>query len=242
MKLLKLIALATSLLVTSSIVNAKEIDLTTASQGAGGGCYGMCGSLRVEAKVENLAYSKVVKVHYKVEDGEWLTGKLNYATSSDDNFEKWVYYTNTSGGPSAKIKFYLSYEVNGTTYYDNNNGHDYHSSENFSDYSLNEVALVSAAKGTGGGCYGLCADLTVDVQVQNIAYSKEVFIVYSVDGGEWNKSSFGKYEQSNEDGTEIWTIYLPYIFPTDLSVEFAVGYTVDGETYWDNNNGVNYIR
>jgi hypothetical protein len=77
------------------------------------------------------------------------------------------------------------------------------------------------------------------VVVENIAYEKNIQIVYSDDNwdsvhthpAEW----VGKVEGTDLDRFRFQT----YAF-INASVEFAFSYEVAGQTYWDNNGGANY--
>lgn len=91
---------------------------------------------------------------------------------------------------------------------------------------------------------------TGQVTLKNLAYAKQVEIVYTVDGWQTQRQAsaaysstfwYGAYSSAsnpNALGAEEWT------FGLDVSggstVEYAIAYTVDGQTYWDNNFGHNY--
>jgi hypothetical protein len=80
------------------------------------------------------------------------------------------------------------------------------------------------------------------IKVKNIAYDKQV-IAWYLDGTEW-KAQDASYLKSIEDGYEIWTFTLPakpwsrYNLPYQ---KFAIKYVVNGQEYWDNNNGNDYV-
>ncbi|NJO87516.1 MAG: hypothetical protein HC831_00090, partial [Chloroflexia bacterium] len=80
------------------------------------------------------------------------------------------------------------------------------------------------------------------IKVKSVAYDKQVIAWYE-DGGVW-KAQGASYLKSIEDGYEIWTFMLPakswsrYNLPYQ---KFAIKYVVNGQEYWDNNNGNDYV-
>jgi hypothetical protein len=74
----------------------------------------------------------------------------------------------------------------------------------------------------------------IRVKVQNIAFSKDVKAIYKTSTG-WDAKPLnwqGGYDNYDIFGTDP---SFPY------TEEFAVSYSVNGITYWDNNNGRNYV-
>ena len=87
-----------------------------------------------------------------------------------------------------------------------------------------------------------------EIELENIAYHKDVVIRYTVDGVNWqDKNAY--YKESLADNREIWgfsvtlgeTSYNSGNY-SGYNCEFAVKYTVNNQTYWDNNGGygINY--
>ncbi|MBQ4818754.1 carbohydrate-binding protein [Aquimarina sp. MMG016] len=76
------------------------------------------------------------------------------------------------------------------------------------------------------------------VKVKNLAYQKEVVIHQATYSGNWVDIPL-TYQQSIDNNEEIW---VGEVEPdTEIyNDEFVVKYTVDGQTYWDNNSGSNY--
>ncbi|WP_299219448.1 carbohydrate-binding protein [uncultured Aquimarina sp.] len=76
------------------------------------------------------------------------------------------------------------------------------------------------------------------VKVKNLAYQKEVAIHHATYNGNWVDIPL-TFEQAIENDEEIWVgeVTPDYEIYSD---EFVVKYTVNGETYWDNNSGKNY--
>lgn len=84
-----------------------------------------------------------------------------------------------------------------------------------------------------GGGIGTVQTTTVKTKVVNIAFEKEVAIRYRQSDGVWNEGtldwqgSFGDYDLF-EGGFNF------------VTHEFVVRYSVNGQTFWDNNGGGNY--
>lgn len=90
---------------------------------------------------------------------------------------------------------------------------------------------------------------TGTVVLRNLAYAKQVRIVYSTDGwrtvqtadGTYAGPTWGYYSATpnpNRFGLEQW--YFTLDLGSATTVEYAVSYTVAGVTYWDNNFTRNY--
>lgn len=77
----------------------------------------------------------------------------------------------------------------------------------------------------------------VTVLVDNLAYQKQVF-VHAKLGNVWKDLPLS-YNRSVSNNKEIWV--GKFLRPDQPSLEFAVKYLVNGKTYWDNNNGANYV-
>ncbi len=103
-------------------------------------------------------------------------------------------------------------------------------------YSADEVKLLGARSQQcfTSGCF-FDPNLTGEIQVQNIAYQKQVDVVYdSYSQTEWLAAS-ANYQGPASSGFEIWD------FQVFGNVEaFALSYEVNGLQYWDNNNGADY--
>ena len=84
------------------------------------------------------------------------------------------------------------------------------------------------------------------VRVANVAFDKQLAILYSVDG--WTtpgREVEASYLPGSNDGTTDRFAFVLEPPPRETTVagarlEFAVAYTAGGKTYWDNNAGSNY--
>ncbi|WP_128893824.1 carbohydrate-binding protein [Longirhabdus pacifica] len=79
--------------------------------------------------------------------------------------------------------------------------------------------------------------LTGSVEVNNFTYNKQVVIHYTTGNGQW-KDLYATYSAPAQNGYETWDFELD--INTNETVEFAVKYIANGQTFWDNNNGSNY--
>ncbi|XP_056462021.1 protein phosphatase 1 regulatory subunit 3D-like isoform X1 [Gadus chalcogrammus] len=98
----------------------------------------------------------------------------------------------------------------------------------------------------------VCSDagITGSVHVLNLAFEKEVTLAYSFTnwrshtntGALWVSSEVLKDgpEESETDVFHFWLPVPPFILQPGAVLEFAVCYKVNGRSYWDNNDGMNY--
>jgi len=207
-------------------------------------------------RVKNLAYDKKVSIYHELADGSWTNFPATYREPADNGYEIWnahIGWNTYSGGDySLADNFVVRYEVNGKVYWDNNNGQNYNMISHAGPILGNgvNVNLTSSAiynqYNTGHTVfYG-----TLDIR--NLAYNKTVKIVYSTDGWKTIKTAYASFSTAyypsysspiyapTSYGTEPWS------FSVDLGaqyskVEFAIAYKVNGQTYWDNNYGQNYV-
>lgn len=246
---LSLTALALLLLgAAATQAHAQEVALVEAAvtldaMTPGGYCPS-CYSLRGEVEVANLAYDKQVSVYYSKDGGPWQVAQAQYLRPSAAGHEIWRFVVGLGYSyPPPTVHFAVRYEVLGQVYWDNNTFQDYQVDADSPIFPAVPVRVASATKGGGLGCYGLCADLSVDIRVENIAYDKQVTLVYAVGGGPWSELE-ARYRQpvtGTGGGYELWRAYLPYIYPPSLPVEFAVRYRVAGQEHWDNADGYDYV-
>lgn len=199
--------------------------------------------------VKNLAYEKQVAIHVKDVSGQWVDLPASYAGPAEDGHEVWKVshqYANYPPHhvPTRDLEFVAKYTVNGQTYWDNNGGQNYFLAQHGGTL-LNgtHVLLNSSYLRTDGS-------LDVSVDVRNLAYTKNVAVVYSKDGGQtWQEAAasyvsgytyaYGYLSSPNAQGIERWTLWLTNTGAQ--SIRLAVRYTVDGQTYWDNNFGRDYV-
>lgn len=107
--------------------------------------------------------------------------------------------------------------------------------------------------GSTGIPYTTYVNLTGKIKVKNVAYNKKVWVhVYSVGAPVgYTRNADGWYDVQAtysgpaEAGYEYWTFTVPTTlykggqgsYPL---FKYVLAYTVNGQTYWDNNGGLNY--
>jgi len=81
--------------------------------------------------------------------------------------------------------------------------------------------------------------------VKNLAYQKQVGIVYTIDNWHTFQYASGGYLQSllpastpQQINAESWQIVIPV--GVGATGQYAAFYNVEGTIYWDNNFGLNY--
>ena len=76
--------------------------------------------------------------------------------------------------------------------------------------------------------------------MQNYGYNKVVKVRYTTDNWATFKDADLTYYSTYDDGTEYWSVELDSSVKIDSNFKYAISYTVNGVTYWDNNFGLNY--
>lgn len=221
-------ALALSLACVGFVMPAKKVSAASAQPVqlyyAQTLTYMRYGNYQGDVSVENLDYNKQVIAHYY--DGAWETVNCSYVKDDPNNsgFEVWHFNLGNAGHITS---LYVEYDVNGQTYYDNNGGKNYSL-----DGAYNYVAL---GKDTVKFAYG---DTWKVIAVKNLGYDKKVTVRYTTDNWATSTDVDATYTYSPSSDVDLYN--LPTTVPT--GAQFAVSYTVNGVTYWDNNYGSNYVN
>jgi hypothetical protein len=82
-----------------------------------------------------------------------------------------------------------------------------------------------------------CYDFAGTVEVENLAYDKDVEIWFTANGYSWDAVYDGPTTATHEQWS--FELELGYVYPR--RVQFAVRYEVGGTVYWDNNAGIDYV-
>jgi Carbohydrate/starch-binding module (family 21) len=193
--------------------------------------------------IDNFAFAKQVQIlGHDVNSGSWVFHPLSFSASVPGNGEIWTAHV----GGSPIDQFVVEYEVSGTTFWDNNSGFNYtldthvaESTDGVGSVALSPNVLSVAQEVDAGG------NLKVDVLVKNIAFAKQVGIVYTTDNWVTFLNAFGTFQQSfqpfgapHEVNAELWEITA--FVGVGKHGQFAVFYGVNSSTSWDNNFGRNY--
>ncbi|KAJ3410997.1 hypothetical protein HDV05_002941 [Chytridiales sp. JEL 0842] len=107
-----------------NIPNNVPVQLNTVSYDA------LSSTLSGQIWIQNLAFAKVVELFYSLDntDNTWDTQNqiaASYLRSVQNNYEIWKFEGKTRVPLKSGAKFYLKYQVNGRTFYDNNNQRNY---------------------------------------------------------------------------------------------------------------------
>jgi hypothetical protein len=202
-------------------------------------------------ELQNIAYEKNVSVFYRFGGiGAFTEAKASYVAPTHDNLEAWQFATGAvSVGykQSTSIEFYFKYDVAGKTYYDSNDGQNYKVGVGYDPplpgYLLKQSAVVlsyadvtTTADDSGAA---VAKGLSGLIWVKNLAYTKLVQVVYSTDNWQTVQYANAAYESGSPSGVEGWRFGFN-VTGTPKKIEFAIKYTVNGATYWDNNFRNNY--
>ena len=195
-----------------------------------------------EIRVKNLAFEKQVAIHHMSYDGTWVDIPAEFTRSLANGDEIWsATYTSRNDLGTA---FCIKYTANGNTYWDNNNGANY-------NLELNGGALLPEGTNVKGWFSSLyTSSFNGNILVRNLAYTKDVTVVYSTDNWATTKTVKASYvgprfywgyasvDSPNALGIEYWTFSAT--LENAKQISYCISYTVNGVTYWDNNFGGNY--
>ena len=192
-----------------------------------------------------------VKLHFSTDGGAWQQVSLNVSTVEHEG-DHW--YTSLVGLPGGSSVQY-AYEVvdhTGSSSWDNNGGGDYIATVNGAPSA--EVSLASAGfnirtVGSGGSCGFGEGDVTINIAAHDLGPDREVGVVWTrVGSGEWN---FDTATQGADlpSGLLGYSVFLQNAgsvscCPSGCSgfgMQYAIYYTVNGVTYWDNNDGNDHL-
>ena len=176
---------------------------------------------------KSISYGKVY-LNYKNDQGVWEKDDTKFLTSLDDKYNIYVVDNQRADWHS---ETYVSCEANGNTYIDDNNGKNY-TTENLGVSPLRVLQ--------DNNYYGYASKYNVLVNLKNLAYQKDVKVRYTLDNWKTFKDAPLSYSMTYTDGTELWGTQIDTNGADKDGFHFAVSYTVNGQTYWDNNFGQNY--
>lgn len=101
--------------------------------------------------------------------------------------------------------------------------------------AVNNVKLYNALLSYRDGA---SKNITVNVEIDNIGTAKTVTIVASNNAGQSWSEIPATYNSAASATTELWK--MSSFIMNNENVIFKIKYTVNGQTYWDTNNGKNY--
>lgn len=196
-------------------------------------------------EVEKPSYDRTITIHYAIDND--LTKWYNDTTSCK-------YYAESLNGAlgtreilyfkkqiKSKITFAIKYSRPGARdYWDNNGGKDFVVGFGTGIPTMvlgsSSIALEKFTAMTNSVKYQKV--ITGSVVLKNLAYTKDVKIVYSTDSWKTSKSAVVNYGE-NFYGNERWN-FSAYLDYTVTTAKFKLVYVVNGQTYVDDNFGKFY--
>lgn len=247
-RILKLTLLVGAALMIAVAAGAAPVTYLYSSltyQSAGMHAYGKA-ALEGYVEVENIAYEKRVTLFYQFKNHGWEEVEASYVKSLGGNKELWrfktSYYMYHASSPPC-FKLAVRYRVDNKEYWDNNNGRDYSASwvRNLGQSRL----VLNRANATVPYYTGAeSAYLNGEIVVKNVAYHKQVKIVYTLDNWTTVKEATAVYDRTVSTWLgitemEVWKFEIEFC-AVHKQVKFAVAMTANGTTAWDNNFGEDY--
>lgn len=187
--------------------------------------------------VQNLAFEKKVTVHYTVDGNTWLDAPASYLkTNSSDNYEVWK-FTTQSSYPLQPVVFCIKYEVNGQTYWDNNDGKNYTNT----DIGKSSVFVSNISGSVESQDNHISLLISTKDFTETTETSKSVKLRYTEDNWKTYKDVPASFLNPIPiNSISEWSSNIN-VSKSTKHVEFAVVYEVNGTEYWDNNFGSNYF-
>ncbi|NMO15098.1 hypothetical protein HPC49_16340 [Pyxidicoccus fallax] len=199
-----------------------------------------CNRLVGVVEVKNLAYEKQVTLVYTADGVQWNETAASYTAPASNGYERWTFTQDVPAG--AEARFALRYITAGQTSWDNNGGADYRvGGASAPEFLLGSTTVKLDTAILQPGRSGFYVHGTV--VLKNLAYAKSVTVVSTIDNWATAQEYTGFYQETLPGNQERWYISIPTqsnSSTTVPTVRFAIRYTVDGVTYWDNNLGANY--
>ena len=173
--------------------------------------------------------NKQVTLHYEDEAGAtWKDLNGEFVKNLNNGTEIWKIKLEDK----TCLQYAIRYDVDGVTYWDNNNNNNY--------TFTNELGAANLKLNTPSE-YGLNAEYyPINVTVKNLGYNKVVKVRYTQDNWATYMDKELSYSYANSDGTETWGTTLNLDYNKRDQVHYAISYTVNGVTFWDNFFGDNY--
>lgn len=202
-------------------------------------------SASAQVVVKNLAYDKQVAIRLRNAKNEWEDLPLSYAGPASEGFELWRGEIGKPGTPLDPIVLSAKATMNGQTYWDNHGGVNYRIRATQGKRLFGVVVLHDSGGLRGDGSF------FVNIDVQNLGPEKRVQVVYTTDDWATVRTADASFQSSygagangnvpspNAYGVERWLVEGSGI--QGARAAYAISYTVNGQTYWDNNFGRNYV-
>jgi Carbohydrate/starch-binding module (family 21) len=213
----------------------------------GGGVTGV-NITQITAKVKNIAFAKDVALHYAQSDGIWIERALIW----QETFGAYDLF-GLSDNSFVMTQFVIGYSVDGQTYWDNNDGANYHLDEIRPNALGGNVILnkATARRGAqaGGGFVFTTSWVEGEIFVKNLSFNKRVGIRLSANGWAGFQDTDALFDGNVAVAEGLSRVEMWKFKTGELNLDesrpdfmFAVFYhNLDtGEWYWDNNFGQDY--
>ena len=86
--------------------------------------------------------------------------------------------------------------------------------------------------------------LTFLILVENLGFNKQLDVVWAGETGVW-KTLPARFHSKRGESQELWSAEIKKQLSAKKSlpgtIHFSLRYRVNGEVFWDNNNGWNYV-
>lgn len=193
-------------------------------------------AINIQVRVKNIGFTKNAYLHYNAGGTGWNEIELNFA-SHHGNYDLFTHSTSFSNW-TGSVEFAIRYEVNGETYWNNNDNRNFHLGSGDDFIIENEVALrrMDADGYLCAGWMGCshATHLSGEIYVENIYYDKVVGIRCSSDGVNWEDIE-ATYLTPIGGGVERWNFdSWDYVYQPGSSYP-VYACAVFFDSYWDNN-------
>lgn len=204
--------------------------------------------------VDNIAFDKLVEVHWAGEDKVWHTMRAEYQRSGGTNREVWraqaTFHPSEDASLPGDVEFALHYRVQGKEYWDNNHSRNYLSNAD-SGVLLDENARLLNADFNPVLLPGQ-RHYPITVAVRHSLQPRRVYLHWTTDNWRttqvtpcffrrmhWDKTRRSGARNPNRYDTSIW---ISQINVDDaFRVQYAIACETPRRTIWDNNFGQNYV-
>lgn len=210
--------------VTASAATVKPVELYSSYDNS----YYIGSFFTTYIKTNITGSNEHVYIHANISPGGWQDIEGQYVTTLSDGSKIWKVETQFVG---FSIDYAIKYQVNGQTYWDNNNNNNYNINNRLGSAVIGVDPVLSAS----------ATSYPITVSLKNLGYSKVVKVKYTQDNWATYQEQSLSYQSTNTtDSSEYWKTYLNLNPNTTSNFHYVVSYNVNGVTYWDNNFGSNY--
>ena len=194
--------------------------------------------------VDNSQTIGDVSVTYTYDYNNWDLSQAKFVGRTEGK-ELWYFETARKDVQPYKYfnydcQFAVKCENNGQVYWDNNGGQDYLLQHKVvGSERVNKPHLLAETNVAVDNINQYYADreqtdiyLRGDMILKNLAYDKEVKVIYTTDNWETRQEVAASYGSSYDNDLEDWNFKIEDV-AAGTTVKYLAAYKVDGTTYWD---------